>query len=224
MGTRNPFSSPYSISLPVQLNISLIKIKNSCLTKVNWIASPFVIAWRQLRNETEKKIENVIDIKRLPLRRRNGEDANPRGIRAHESLTHTSAHHRETRDDTVRLVADICLRTIVSWTIGWHGPMKNWFRKAQFIYAVVTTRRYEEFRTYKRVIIVGMNYLGGKKVGKIAVRVFLKFWNIALWIYVLSFWRSFERINVSGTLLRRFMDLLKTYPRNKRSRAIVPHD
>lgn len=223
MGTRNPFSSPYSISLPVQLNISLIKIKNSCLTKVNWIASPFVIAWRQLRNETEKKIENV-DIKRLPLRRRNGEDANPRGIRAHESLTHTSAHHRETRDDTVRLVADICLRTIVSWTIGWHGPMKNWFRKAQFIYAVVTTRRYEEFRTYKRVIIVGMNYLGGKKVGKIAVRVFLKFWNIALWIYVLSFWRSFERINVSGTLLRRFMDLLKTYPRNKRSRAIVPHD
>lgn len=223
MGTRNPFSSPYSISLPVQLNISLIKIKNSCLTKVNWIASPFVIAWRQLRNETEKKIENV-DIKRLPLRRRNGEDANPRGIRAHESLTHTSAHHRETRDDTVRLVADICLRTIVSWTIGWHGPMKNWFRKAQFIYAVVTTRRYEEFRTYKRVIIVGMNYLGGKKVGKIVVRVFLKFWNIALWIYVLSFWRSFERINVSGTLLRRFMDLLKTYPRNKRSRAIVPHD
>lgn len=161
MGTRNPFSSPYSISLPVQLNISLIKIKNSCLTKVNWIASPFVIAWRQLRNEMEKKIENV-DIKRLPLRRRNGEDANPRGIRAHESLTHTSAHHRETRDDTVRLVADICLRTIVSWTIGWHGPMKNWFRKAQFIYAVVTTRRYEEFRTYKRVIIVGMNYLGGK--------------------------------------------------------------
>lgn len=223
MGTRNPFSSPYSISLPVQLNISLIKIKNSCLTKVKWIASPFVIAWRQLRNETEKKIENV-DIKRLPLRRRNGEDANPRGIRAHESLTHTSAHHRETRDDTVRLVADICLRTIVSWTIGWHGPMKNWFRKAQFIYAVVTTRRYEEFRTYKRVIIVGMNYLGGKKVGKIVVRVFLKFWNIALWIYVLSFWRSFERINVSGTLLRRFMDLLKTYPRNKRSRAIVPHD
>lgn len=223
MGTRNPFSSPYSISLPVQLNISLIKIKNSCLTKVNWIASPFVIAWRQLRNETEKKIKNV-DIKRLPLRRRNGEDANPRGIRAHESLTHTSAHHRETRDDTVRLVADICLRTIVSWTIGWHGPMKNWFRKAQFIYAVVTTRRYEEFRTYKRVIIVGMNYLGGKKVGKIVVRIFLKFWNIALWIYVLSFWRSFERINVSGTLLRRFMDLLKTYPRNKRSRAIVPHD
>lgn len=223
MGTRNPFSSPYSISLPVQLNISLIKIKNSCLTKVNWIASPFVIAWRQLRNETEKKIENV-DIKRLSLRRRNGEDANPRGIRAHESLTHTSAHHRETRDDIVRLVADICLRTIVSWTIGWHGPMKNWFRKAQFIYAVVTTRRYEEFRTYKRVIIVGMNYLGGKKVGKIVVRVFLKFWNIALWIYVLSFWRSFERINVSGTLLRRFMDLLKTYPRNKRSRAIVPHD
>lgn len=65
---------------------------------------------------------------------------------------------------------------------------------------------------------------GGKKVGKIVVRVFLKFWNIALWIYVLSFWRSFERINVSGTLLRRFMDLLKTYPRNKRSRAIVPHD
>lgn len=166
MGTRNPFSSPYSISLPVQLNISLIKIKNSCLTKVKWIASPFVIAWRQLRNETEKKIENVIDIKKLPLRRRNGEDANPRGIRAHESLTHTSAHHRETRDDTVRLVADICLRTIVSWTIGWHGPMKNWFRKAQFIYAVVTTRRYEEFRTYKRVIIVGMNYLGEKRLGK----------------------------------------------------------
>ena len=65
---------------------------------------------------------------------------------------------------------------------------------------------------------------GGKKVGKIVVCVFLKFWNIALWIYVLSFWRSFERINVSGTLLRRFMDLLKTYPRNKRSRAIVPHD
>lgn len=175
------------------------------------------------KRDGEKKIKNV-DIKRLPLRRRNGEDANPRGIRAHESLTHTSAHHRETRDDTVRLVADICLRTIVSWTIGWHGPMKNWFRKAQFIYAVVTTRRYEEFRTYKRVIIVGMNYLGGKKVGKIVVRVFLKFWNIALWIYVLSFWRSFERINVSGTLLRRFMDLLKTYPRNKRSRAIVPHD
>lgn len=175
-----------------------------------------------------KKKNRTLILKTLPLRRRNGEHANPRGIRAHESLTHTSAHRRKTHDDTVRLVADICLRTIVSWTIGCHGPMKNWFRKAQLL-----PRRGTSFE--RRIIIIEMNYFEKKMKKRLGKSLYRRAysWNslvrnseIALYceyIYIILL-EKFRKNKRVKHLIAEVHGPLETYPRNKRSRAIVPHD